>query len=361
VDHLRILKRALHITWKYRALWLVGLLLVLAGGGVMSGGGGGSSGASSGGRGGEGGPWEEDWGDQFRGLDPSEVWRKIVPVVIAVAIIVIAILVLVTVIGVVCVIVRYVTRASLIQMVQSYEETGEEIGFWSGLRLGWSASAFRLFLINLILTLPLALLMILLIGALLALGVLSFTTGRGPTIALGIVLVLLIVPVILLGVAIRVVLGPIIEIAYRTCVIKSLGAWEAIKGGFGLIRRNLGATALQWLLLVGLGIAWRIALIPVNLLLVFLALLVSGLPALLLGGMATLAFAWPVGLVLGLLVFIPAFIVIVSLPNIALTTFATVYHSTAWTLTYRELRVMDAGAQELEWEEIEKEDLDVQG
>jgi hypothetical protein len=39
---------------------------------------------------------------------------------------------------------------------------------------------------------------------------------------------------------------------------------------------------------------------------------------------------------------VPAFIVVVGLPNLALSTLATVYYSTTWTLTYRELVVLDA-------------------
>jgi len=328
MDYLRVLKRALEITWKYRALWLVGLLLVVAGGGVT---GGFRGGAPAAGGGGGRGEWQP----------PVEEPEKVLWVVIAVAVLIVVILLLAIIIGIVTAIVRYVTRTSLIQMVQSYEETGEEIGFWSGLRMGWSQSAFHFFLVDLLLRLPLALLMILLIGPMVALGVLSFVSRSGPAIGLGILFLLLIIPAILLAVAVRVVLVPILEITYRACVIQGVEAWKAIQEGFGLIRRNLGPAAVQWLLLVCLGIAWRIVLIPVNLLLVALALFVGGLPSLFLGGMAALILGGPVGLVLGLLVFVPVFIVVVAVPKIALTTFATVYYSTAWTLTYRELCVID--------------------
>jgi len=168
----------------------------------------------------------------------------------------------------------------------------------------------------------------------------------------------LLIPVILLGVLIRIVAVPIIELAFRACVIDGLGAWQAIVEAFGLIRRNLGPAALQWLLLVGLGIAWGIALFVVNLPLVFFALLVAGLPGAAVGGIVTLLSSWPWGLGLGLLIFIPVFILVVALPNIALTTLATVYYSTTWTLTYRELRVIDAGVQEVAGAEAEEEDRD---
>jgi hypothetical protein len=344
MDHFKILKRAWQITWKYRALWLVGLLLVLAGGGIGSGFNGGSSAAGGGsGRGGSGGgsggpPF---WGPQdFPGLPGMRA--RVAPIVGAIVAVAILVVLLAILVGVGLTILRYVTRTSLIRMVQGYEETGEEIGFRGGMRLGWSRSAFRLFLLDLMTRLPLALLIMLMIAPLVAFAVVSFTAGGEPRIVLGILLLLLIIPVVLLGIALGIVLGPILEVAYRTCALEDLGAWEALKGAFALIRRHLGPTALQWLLLVGLRIAWGIALIPVNLLLVVLALFVGGLPALVVGGVASQAVEWPMGLALGALVFVPAFIVVVGLPNLALSTLATVYYSTTWTLTYRELVVLDA-------------------
>ena len=133
-------------------------------------------------------------------------------------------------------------------------------------------------------------------------------------------------------------------------------AWTAVKSALGLIRRNLGATALQWLLLAGLGIAWRIALVPVNLVLVFVSLLVSGLPALLLAGLSGLIGTWMVALAVGLIVFIPLFLLLVIAPNVALDTLATVFYSTTWTLTYRELVVIDSGKPEAKLAKASAED-----
>jgi len=342
MDHVKILKRALYITWRYRALWLVGLLLVLAGGGVMSGGG--SLNGSSGGGGRDGGSsgsgFDRGW------TDFSDFWEDAGPIVVGVALAIAFIIALSVLLGIVAAVVRYVTRVSLIRMVDEYEETGEELGFRSGFGRGWSRSAFRFFLISLVLKLPVALLMLGLIVPLVGLAVLGFVNGSGGTIALGVVLILLIIPVVLLGVALGAVVGPVVQVSYRACALDGIGFWEAIRSALGLIRRNLGATALQWLLLVGLRIAWSIALLPVNLLLVVLGFMVGGLPALALGGLTGLGLGWPWGLGLGLLVFLPVFILIVALPNVAFNTLATVYHSTTWTLTYRELVVIDSGADD---------------
>jgi hypothetical protein len=160
-------------------------------------------------------------------------------------------------------------------------------------------------------------------------------------IALGVILILLTIPFAMVSIVLRIIVGPVLEIAYRVCVLEELGPVQAIRSALGLIRRQLGPAALQWLLLVGLGIAWSIVLIPVNLLLVMLALFVAGLPGLLFGGLAALIAGWPWGLGIGALAFVPIFILIVALPNLALTTVATVFYSTTWTLTYRELWVLD--------------------
>jgi hypothetical protein len=273
------------------------------------------------------------------------VWREIGPILVAVGTVVLVLAVLTVAVGLARVAVRYITRTSLIRMVDQYEETGEELSAGSGLKRGWSRASVQLFLVSLILKLPIALLIIALIVPAVALAIVSFIEGSGASIALGVILILLLVPIGLLGAALSIVVGPWIQIAYRACAIEGLGAWEGAWSALGLIRRNLGPVALQWLLLVGLGIAWRIALIPANLLLVGLALLVGGIPGALAGGIGALLGGWPWGLGLGLLLFLPLFVLVVALPNLALSTAATVYHSTVWTLTYCELEAIDVGPE----------------
>jgi hypothetical protein len=352
MDHFQILKRAWQIVWKYRALWWVGLLLVLAGGGLGSGFGSGAPGSSGGGSGGGGPDWSPYGGPGgFRSI--PELWAAVVPALVAIVAVIVLLFLLAVVIGIVMAVVRYVTRTALIHMVQGYEETGEEIGFKRAMGLGWSRAAFRLFLMNWMVGLPLFLFMMLLIMPLIGFSVWSFAAAGGPRIVLGILFSLLLIPASLLGIGLIIVVRPILEVAYRRCVLEDLGPWEAFREAWMLIRRHLGPAALQWLLLVGLRIAWGIVLIPINLLLVFLALFVSGLPALLVGGLAAAIADWPWGLGLGLLVFVPTFIVLVAVPNIALSIFATVYHSTAWTLTYRELMALDRGVPESTAEVVE--------
>ena len=335
MDHFRILKRAFEITWKYRALWLIGLVLVLAGGGVLNGltppprGNQNSGGSSSNGMG----------GVPYNGHVPTwpEVRAWVLPILAIVVIALGVLLLLAVVIGVVAAIVRYVTQVALIRMVQSYEETGEQTGFRGGWRMGWSRSAWRLFLINLVFKVPVALLVLLLIAPAIVVAISSIGTLSAPGIGLGIVAGLMVIPIILLGVALRVVLVPLQELSYRLCAIEGLGVWAAVRSAFRLARQHVGAVALQWLLLIGLGITWAIVMIPVGVMLVVLALVVSAVPALLVGAVSALLASWPVGLVLGILVMVPVFMIVVGAPALVLNTLATVFYSTTWTLTYREL------------------------
>jgi hypothetical protein len=365
MDHMKILKRAWQIVKKYRALWWIGLLLVIAGGGL-------GAGAKSSAPSGSGSGWSTnsaEMEEQFRNWqdmpnvpdmpDWSQLWERIAPVVAAIVVVVILLALLAIVLSLALTVLRFVTRVSLIKMVNGYEETGAEIGFRAGLRMGWSRSALHLFLLDLMLVLPVMLLILLLLAPLGFLAFAAFAAGD-PKIVLGVVAILAAIPVILLGVLLGIVLGPIRELAYRTIVLQDLGPWAAFKTTVALVRRHLGPAALQWLILVGMRIAWGIVLIPVNLVLLLAAFLAGGLPGLLVGGIAAYAADWPLGLILGGLVFLPVFIVVIALPNLALSTFATVYHSTVWTLTYRELLVLDKGVEaevsEFELEEFKSDD-----
>jgi len=358
MDHIKVIKRAFQITWKYRALWLVGLLLVLVGGGVMTGSPMPPSNDGGGGRGSDGSGSNGDWGyhDGFDTFD--EAWDVIGPWIVGAAAIIAAVVVVGMLLGVVRVALRYVTRGSLIRMVDRYEETGEEVKFGAAFRLGWNRSAWRMLLISLIVKLPIALLGFAMIVPPIGLAIWSFVGGTGPRIVLGIVLLLLIIPASLLLAVIGAVVGPFIQVAYRECTLNDLGAWASVKASFGLVRQNLGAVALQWLLLVGMRIALRVALFPVNLVLFMLGLLVAGLPATILGGLGALLTSWGPGIAVGVLTFVPVFLVVVVLPNVLVDTLATVYHSTVWTLTYRELQAIDGEVEETEWSEPVKADAE---
>ncbi len=334
----RILRRAWQITWNYRALWIVGLLLVLAGGGV-----------------GQGMRYSGGLGDHGRGGSSGSgygpppslggMWHRLLPALAGVATVVVLVVLLVLALSVLAAVVRFVTRTSLIQMVDGYEEEGEQIGVWDALRRGWSAAAWRLFLIHLAFWLPLVLVALLLIAALLVPIVWVAASEARGWVAIVILLAAMFVPAFLLLSLVRLLVVPIIEMADRACVLEGRGVMAAIGTGWRLVRENLVAVGLMWLILVAMIIGWSIVTAIVFLVLLTIILLVVGVPALLLGVAAAALLAAPAGMVLGLLLLVPVMLVVLVPVGLALATLSTVYYSTTWTLVYRELRGQDEGVQ----------------
>ena len=64
---------------------------------------------------------------------------------------------------------RYVSETAVIRMVDDYEQSGAKVGFKQGWRMGWTRRAFRLWLIDLVISLPV--IVFLLLMGLLGLGI----------------------------------------------------------------------------------------------------------------------------------------------------------------------------------------------
>jgi hypothetical protein len=149
MDHFRIIRRALETTWRYRGLWLFGALLALTSGGGGSGGNGGGNVTL---------PGPENI---FPGVDVAG------PPVWAILLIIGIIVILAFAFAIVATIVRYLSENALIKMVDEHEKTGRRRGVKHGFRLGWSRSAGRFLLTDLVVFLPTITLLIvgLLLGA----------------------------------------------------------------------------------------------------------------------------------------------------------------------------------------------------
>ena len=183
IDIGKILKRAWHILWNYKILWIFGILLVLTG--ASSGGnGGGNSGTGyhfDGGGSGNGSSYNPAWVQQLTDWFQQNVEPLVTHPSQHVATFIwigVAVLLFILIVSAIYAIVRNVSLTSLIRMVNGYEETGTKVGFKQGWKMGWSRAAFRIWVINLIVSLP-ALVFVLI---LLALGVAVFfgvTSGNG--------------------------------------------------------------------------------------------------------------------------------------------------------------------------------------
>lgn len=326
MNYSAILKRAGHVTWRYRALWLFGILLALLGGG----GGGGRDGANV------------TLQPLFQWHEPAAYWGPMSgPAIVGFLLLLIA---FVAVLVVVSIVVRYISEGALIGMVDEIEgSSATSIG--GGFRTGWTRF-LRLFAISLlvwipaivVITLPLLIVAapLLLIGVSAALHTAVFgAIGVIGTIGLGLLWALF-------ALAVAAAADLLLEFMYRRCVLEREGVFASIRGGYHMVRRNLREAGLMWLLLFGINLALGVVLVPV-------ALLGLGL----VGGPALLAWAATRTVIAALLVGMPLLLVFIA-AAVFVGGLYSVFRSTVWTLTYRDIAgreqsgppaVMDSQAQ----------------
>jgi hypothetical protein len=351
MNHIQILKRSWNILWSYKTLWVFGILLALTTAEGFTSPNNGSRVTVS--------PDTQQWqpipAEELRGLPediraaveeldreltngiPSEVVNTIIGVAIA-------LVCLVLVIMLVSAVVHYVSQTALIRMVDRYEATGEKVNWRAGFRLGWSRSAWRMFLIDLLIFLAVFVVVVLLFAVAavpvllsILLGGLAVIAGIVMTIGMG---MLAIFAVILVGA----LLAMAREVIYRECVLRGRGVVDSIGSGVRTLRANIKNVFLLWLLLLAIQIIYFVAAIPVVIILLALGLVVGGVVGALLylalqaGSVLTaILVAAAVGLLL--------LAVVIGLPMLFLRGLRETYLSTAWTLGYREIPAPDsAGA-----------------
>lgn len=368
IDVTKVLKRAWNILWSYRALWVIGMVLALTTASATSRG---SSSAwredTSGWQPGENLPlptrdeirqaWEEmrleinqefSWGR----ITPDE-WNTFLWIMIGLA-------ALLIVVGVAMMVARYTSEVAVIRMVDEYERTDQKISLRQGLRYGWSRTAWRLFLINLLVMLPVVLLIL---GGLVLGGIILYIVFADGSLlgTMGIVAMIGLVFVLLfLGIIVGVVMMLLRELFWRACVLENVGVRQSIRLGWDMLRQNWKSVGLVWLVMIAVRIAWAIAMllaffitIPVLILTILVGLVVGGLPALLVGGVTSLFLGGPLPWIVGVIFGLPLFLVVAFSPLVFFRGLELVYNSTVWTLTYRELGLLQdlPGSESLDQEE----------
>ena len=334
MNHTRILKRAWEILWSYRTLWVFGILLALT-----AGGGGNGSGFNSSYKG------ERD-GSTFS--LPPEMMRDLralgramqgwfsgidVGAFIGLGVALLCLILLLMILGKV---VNYVSQVALMRMVDGLEARGEKVSWREGFRLGWSRAAWRLFLLDLLVYLPLVVVFIGLFGCALLPVIISAAARGEPSGAAVFGTVVLILPLILLAVIIGATVSLVMNLARRQCVLGDKGVVESLRLGVALLRRRFADLVVIWLILIGVMIGYSILLIPLVFLLMGVGALVGAGVGVavyfLLRGLAASTSAILTAIFFGL----TPFIVILAVPLVFLEGLRQTYYSTAWTLAYRE-------------------------
>ena len=258
-------------------------------------------------------------------------------------------LVVILIWSVVTVFLKYISETATIRAVNDYEDTGIKASFKQLWKTGWSKTSWRLFLINLLLSLPF-LVMVILLG-LLGLWVYFAATGGGEAFkifsiitAVGLAL-LFILFFVLLGI----VLGMVSLFAFRYCVLEGTGVIDSIKQGYAMIRRHLKQVFFMWLVMIGIGIAWFVAglflILPIliaMLVMILPAILAGGIPGLIAAGFAALfQMPSPWFWIVGGLVALPLFFMVFFAPGLLVSGWQQIFNSSVWTETYRELKALE--------------------
>jgi hypothetical protein len=253
------------------------------------------------------------------------------------------------IVGIIVAVARYVSETAVIRMVDEYEGTGNKMTVRQGFRTGWSNTSWRLFLINLLVNLP-AIVGFLIVIFSAAAFVFAAANGNAKftpislLFAVGFVILTIFVTVI-----VTILLHLLRNFFWRICVLEDASVTESFQRGFAMVRENWKNVGLMWLVMIGLGIVWAIASIilfiitlPIVIVTAVVAITVVAIPFLLLVGAFSLFLSGPLPWVAAALFMLPLFFLIAFSPWLVVGSWQTVYTSTVWTLTYREIKALPA-------------------
>jgi len=304
-----IIKRAWTITWRYRALWVLGLFAGVTG----------ASGGGSGGSGNYGSSTRSGSGSSGSGLsniDGAAIARgfeRLLPVIIVVTVGLI-------IIGIVWWILSVAARGGLVYAVNEIEE-GRPVLLGKAWNAGF-ARFWSIFGIAFILSLPVFLLLLLI-----ALGIVlpilgPIVRGAEPggwvvapicgTLAIGIPLLIVL----------SVVLGLMHTLALRYVMLAGHGAVHAIDESWRAFRGRFKDTILMWLIGWGLNIAAGIV-IAIPVVIITLLIVVPAVASAVAGQWAAFA------------VVLFAAVVVLAVISLAFTAIWGTYTSALWTIFYR--------------------------
>lgn len=242
---------------------------------------------------------------------------------------------------------RYVCETALIRMVNRHQETGQQQTIRQGFRLGWSRSAWRLLLIELLVNLV-AVAASLLLFALIFSPMPLWIEGSESTVIAGAILTAAIFLLAVLVIVLVVVFVSLLKIfSRRACVIEDLGVTASVYRGYALLRQNLKRILPMWLVMFAVNAGWP-ALLGFFLILLFgIGILLGGLPALLVNWLIGLVAAGEAAVFIAAAIGVIILIVILAAPLAWLGGMRQVFLSSMWTLTYRELCQLEQLAQEV--------------
>ncbi len=235
---------------------------------------------------------------------------------------------------------RYVSETALIHMVDRHEGSGERLSVRQGLRLGWSRAAWRLFLIDLVITIAAAAAGIVLFGLVLSPVALWINGGETAVIVGG----LLTASLLLLAIFVVIIFAGLVTLvrmmARRACALEGLTVTGSIRRGYAMVRTSLKDVILMGLATAGINGIWPAVIGTAALLLLSAGLAIGALPVVILAGLSDPA-TLPAAILGGAF-----FILVMVAPLVFLEGLLRVFFSSVWTLAYRQLRDLETTPEE---------------
>lgn len=341
------LKRSVEILWKYKVLWIFAFLLALTSGSGGSSNSGSFSNITNRFQSGQTGQMSGQWGVWMKQV---EAWftQNIAPLfateqqALTTAIwIIVAVVLFAIVVGLLFALVRYPSESAIIRMVDEYEASGRKVKFGEGWKLGWTHRAFRMWVIDLILCIPVILFLALIVGGTLLLITTAYTTSNamtaGPWIAWVIVGVLLALVLILA----MIFLGILRNFFIRAAALEDTSIGESFRRGWQVFAHNAKNSILVWLTLIGVGIVVGFAmilvffvLIPVYIIMAVPGAVVAAIPGAIGFGIASLFTGQIPAWIIAAVVALPFFSVVAFSPLILIGGLVELFRSNNWTLAY---------------------------
>lgn len=363
IDFGKILKRAWHILWNYKVLWIFGILLAVTAGSGSS-----NSGSSYQFSANDRNYWNNNYDpNQFTREWPKlNKWfnQEVAPLfdhpeqnVVTWIWIGVGFFLFLLVMGVLFAFIRYTSETAILRMVDDYEQTGVKVGFRQGWKLGWSRRAFRIWVIDLLISLPF-ILFVLLLGGLGLLVYFAIRNGGEPAIAGSVIAGIGCAFLFIFFFALlAVVVGLLRQFFVRAAALEDARIWESFRRGWNMFTRNWKSAALLWLIMLGIGIGYGIGsmilfflLVPVYIVLLLPAVVVGAIPGLIAFAITSIFAGGPLSWIIGGIVALPFFFAVLFAPFALINGWYTIYQSNVWTLAWREMKALEGLSTDTELE-----------
>jgi hypothetical protein len=238
MDFGQVLGRAWEITWRYKMLWVLGFLAALGEGGSVP-------------------QSTYSFGDQdFQRFFYSPDFRFYSEALAAITAAIFTILCIVVIIAIIIWVISVIARGGLIAAAQQIEEEGS-----TSFGRAWAVSArkfWTLFGLSVLTLLPMIILGILLaVAAVLFFVPVSQTVGpSADRVAAGSIIIFVICSGLLCcgGIFLALILGQVRIYGERAAIIEDANWISAFSRGWEVIKENLGATIILWLIFLAIGI-----------------------------------------------------------------------------------------------------------